>query len=243
MIENILLKKTKACHAIHFTYPLEVDIIPHILSVIIVKTLSEFEFCIRWINSSFKKEGIRFAHSMYQGTHNWASDDCSFSSQDINDCNNSVHRLKKKGTSMINHAKTNRVAITYVINIQTHLLFVILCQNMMHHSRAKDMINAAITIYIYDNEMYIMYHNMTVANHINQNFSMSFVVLEDWADISSGLSVRKSYAGFSNFGLGKCFLYSSFIFSFRHWNVCANCCFFCSRFCFSSFSIEMFGKM
>ena len=47
MIENILLKKTKACHAIHFTYPLEVDIIPHILSVIIVKTLSEFEFCIR----------------------------------------------------------------------------------------------------------------------------------------------------------------------------------------------------
>lgn len=237
MIENILLKKARACHAIHFTYPLEVDIIPHILSVIIVRILSESEFCIHWINSSFKKEGIRSAHWIYQGTHNWAREDWSFSNQDINDCNNSVHRLKKKGTSITNHAKTKRVAIMYVINIQTHLLFVILCQNMMHHSSAKDMINAAITMYIYDNDMYIMYHSMTVANHINQNFSMSFVVLDDWADISSGLSIRKWYAGFSSFGLGKRFLYSSFMLSFRHWNICANCCFFCSRFCFSSFSI------
>ena len=46
MIENILLKKARACHAIYFTYPLEVDIIPHILSVIIVRILSESEFCI-----------------------------------------------------------------------------------------------------------------------------------------------------------------------------------------------------
>ena len=92
---------------------------------------------------------------------------------------------------MINHAKTNKVAIIYVISIHIHLLFVILCQNIMHHSSAKDMINAAITIYMYDNDMYIMYHNITVNNHINQNFSMSFVVLEDCADISSGLSIRK----------------------------------------------------
>ena len=44
MIENILLKKTKACHAIHFTYPLEVDIMLHIFSVIAVNILSESEF-------------------------------------------------------------------------------------------------------------------------------------------------------------------------------------------------------
>ena len=70
MIENIFPKKIRACHAIHFTYPLEVDITLHILSVTTVKTLSESEFCIRWINSSFKKDGIQFAHSTYHGTHN-----------------------------------------------------------------------------------------------------------------------------------------------------------------------------
>ena len=70
MIEKIFPKKIRACHAIHFTYPLEVDIILHIFSVTTVKTLSESEFCIHWINSSFKKEGIQLAHSIYHGTHN-----------------------------------------------------------------------------------------------------------------------------------------------------------------------------
>ena len=46
MMEKIFPKKIKACHAIHFTYPLEVDIILHMLSEITVKTLSESEFCI-----------------------------------------------------------------------------------------------------------------------------------------------------------------------------------------------------
>jgi hypothetical protein len=179
IIENMLPKNIKACHAIHFTYQLEVDIIFHIFSVIIDKTLSESEFCIHCTNPSLRKEGIRSAHSIYQGTHNCMRDDWSFNNQDINDCNNSVHRLKKNGTSIINHAKTNRVAMIYVINIQTHLLFVILCQKMTHPSKAKEMIKAAITIYMYDNDMYIIYHNITIRSHINQNFNMSFVVLED----------------------------------------------------------------
>ena len=146
MIENIFPKKISACHAIHFTYPLEVDIILHIFSVITVKTLSESEFCIHWISSSFKKDGIQFAHSTYHGTHNWAREDWSFSNHDINDCNNSVPRLKKNGIKIMNPANTKNVAIKYVINIQTHLFFVSLCQKIMHHSNAKEIINAAITI-------------------------------------------------------------------------------------------------
>jgi hypothetical protein len=70
MMENMFPKKISACHAIHFTYPLEVDIMLHMFSVTTVKILSESEFCIRWINSSFKKAGIQLAHSMYHGTHN-----------------------------------------------------------------------------------------------------------------------------------------------------------------------------
>jgi hypothetical protein len=66
-----------------------------------------------------------------------------------------------------------------VINIQIHLLFVILCRKMMHHSRASEIMNAAITIYIYDNEIYIMYHKITVASQINQNFIINFVVFDD----------------------------------------------------------------
>lgn len=146
IIENILPKIIKACHAIHFTYPLEVDIIFQMFSVITVKTLSESEFCIHWINSSFKKDGIQLAHSIYHGTHNWASEDWSFSNQDINDCNNSVHRLKKNGINMINPDRTKKVANKYVIKIQTHLFFVSLCRKIMHHSNAKEIMNAAITI-------------------------------------------------------------------------------------------------
>ena len=44
MIEKIFPKKIRACHAIHFTYPLEVDIMLHIFSVIAVNILSESEF-------------------------------------------------------------------------------------------------------------------------------------------------------------------------------------------------------
>ena len=56
---------------------------------------------------------------------------------------------------------------------------------MIHHSKANDMMNAAITMYIYDNEIYIIYHKVTIANHINQNFRITLVVLVDWLDISS----------------------------------------------------------
>ena len=72
-----------------------------------------------------------------------------------------------------------RAAMIYVINIQIHLLFVILCQKTIHHSSASEIMNAAITIYIYDNEMYIIYHKITVANHINQNFNINLVVFVD----------------------------------------------------------------
>ena len=44
IIEKIFQKKMKACHAILFTYPLEVDIMLHMLSVTTVKILSELEF-------------------------------------------------------------------------------------------------------------------------------------------------------------------------------------------------------
>jgi hypothetical protein len=109
MIENIFQKNIMACHAIDFTYPLDVDIILQIFSVITFRILSEFEFCIHWINSSFKKVGIQFVSSMYHGTHNWVSEDWSFSNHDINDCNNSVHRLKKNGISIINPDSTKKV--------------------------------------------------------------------------------------------------------------------------------------
>ena len=80
---------------------------------------------------------------------------------------------------MINPAKTKNVAIRYVINIQIHLLFVILCQKTMHHSSASEIMNAAITIYIYESEIYIIYHKATVANHISQNFIINLVDLLD----------------------------------------------------------------
>ena len=104
-------KMTKACHAMVLMYPLDVDIILQIFSVITFKILSEFEFCIRWINSLFKKVGIRFAHWIYPGTHISLSEDCNFNSQDINDCNNWVHRLKKNGIKIMNHASTKRAAM------------------------------------------------------------------------------------------------------------------------------------
>ena len=92
--------------------------------------------------------------------------------------------MKKKGIRMINQANTKRVAMIYVINIQIHLLFVSLCQKMIHHSSASEIMNAAITIYIYDSDMYIMYQRITVANQINRNFNISLVVFVDCAVIS-----------------------------------------------------------
>lgn len=146
IIENIFQKNIKACDAIVLTYSLEVDIILHILSVIAVNMLSELEFWAHCINSSFRNQGIQFDSSMYPGTHNWASDDCNFSSHDIRDCNNSVHRLKKKGIRIINPARIKNVAIMYVINIPNPLFFVILCQKIIHHSSANEIMKAAITI-------------------------------------------------------------------------------------------------
>jgi hypothetical protein len=49
----------------------------------------------------------------------------------------------------------------------------------MHHSSASEITKAAITIYMYDNDMYIMYHKITVASQINQNFIINFVVFDD----------------------------------------------------------------
>ncbi len=85
---------------------------------------------------------------------------------------------------MINQANTKIVAMRYVSRIQIPLLFVILCQNIMHHSRASEIMNAAMTIYMYDREIYIIYHRATVASHTNQNFTISLVDLFDSTVIS-----------------------------------------------------------
>lgn len=74
---------------------------------------------------------------------------------------------------------TKMVAIIYVIKIQIHLLFVSLCQNMTTHSNASEMMNAAITIYKYDNDVYIMYQSTTTHNHNSRNLSIFFVVITD----------------------------------------------------------------
>ena len=186
-----------------------------ILSVTTVNTLSEFEFWIHWISSSFKNSGIHPASSIYQGTQSCHNADCSFNSHHINDCNNSVHRLKKNGMRIINPDNTKNVVNKYVIKIQNHLLFVILCQKIMHHSKASEIINAAITISIYDRDIYIIYHKVTSANHINQNFNINLVVFADWALTSAWFSSKRCVSGFSKFGLGKRFLYFSFKSSFH----------------------------
>jgi methionine synthase II (cobalamin-independent) len=54
--------------------------------------------------------------------------------------------LEKNGIKIIKPANTKNVAIRYVISIQIHLLLVSLCQKIIHHSRAREMIKAAITI-------------------------------------------------------------------------------------------------
>ena len=74
----------------------------------------------------------------------------------IRDWSNSVHRLKKNGTRITNPDNKNIEAIRYVMRIQIHLFFVILCRKIIVHSRARDIMNAAITMYIYDREIYII---------------------------------------------------------------------------------------
>lgn len=56
---------------------------------------------------------------------------------------------------------------------------------MIHHSNAKEIMKAAITMYIYESDMYIIYPRVTIANHINQNFKISLVVFVDCAVTSA----------------------------------------------------------
>ena len=102
----------------------------------------------------------------------------------MKDCSNSVHRLKKNGIRITKPASTKKVAIRYVISIHNPLLFVILCRKTINHSRASEIMKAAMTIYMYDSEIYIIYHRMTIASHISQNFKINFVVFVDSAVIS-----------------------------------------------------------
>ena len=143
---KIFQKILNACHAIVFRYPLEVDIILQMLSRIITIKLSVLEFWSRSTTCSFINHGNRFICSMNQFIHNWLIDDSIPSNQVINDCNSSFHRLKKKGTKIINQDSINITAMIYVINIHNHLLFVSLCRNTIHHSNAKEIMNPAITI-------------------------------------------------------------------------------------------------
>ena len=78
--------------------------------------------------------------------HNWLIDDSIHNNRVMNDWSNSFHRLKKKGTRIINQDSINIAAIRYVIRIHNHLLLVSLCRNRIHHSNAKEIINPAITI-------------------------------------------------------------------------------------------------
>lgn len=136
----------KACHAITLRYPLDVDIIPQILSRIIAIKLSVLEFCNRSISCSFINHGNQPIWSINQASHNWLIDDSIPSNRVINDWSNSFHRLKKKGTRIINQDSMNITAIRYVIRIHSHLLFVSLCQNTIHPSKAREIMNPAITI-------------------------------------------------------------------------------------------------
>ena len=88
--------------------------------------ISEFEFCSRWISSSFANDGIQLAHCTYHGTHSVDSEFCRLTNHVIRDWNNWVHQLKKNGIRMINPAKTKNVAMRYVISIQIHLLMVLI---------------------------------------------------------------------------------------------------------------------
>jgi len=74
---------------------------------------------------------------------------------------------------------------------------------MIDHSRANEMINPAITMYIYDNDMYIIYHSTTTASQISRNLSICFVVFTDWETANSWFSSIKWLVDLSNWGRGK----------------------------------------
>ena len=142
IFQNIL----NACHAITLRYPLDVDIILQILSRTISTILSVFEFWSRSITCSFINHGSRFICSMNPVNHNWLIEDSIPNNQVISDWSSSFHRLKKNGTRIMNQDSINIKAIRYVIKIHNPLLFVSLCQKTTHHSKAREMINPAITI-------------------------------------------------------------------------------------------------
>lgn len=218
--------------------------IHQILSRKVIKISSVSEFINRCVNSSFRNHGNQLIWSIYQGTHNSIIDDSKRNNRDINVCNNSVHRLKKNGIRIMNHDKMKNVAMIYVIKIQIHLFFVSLCQNITTHSNAREIINAAITIYKYDKEMYIIYPITTTHNHTNRNLIIFFVVIDDSIYFESSFS-NKWVVGISIFGVGKRFSFFTWNLVFRDLKlslhdliVCLDCC---RRF-FIFVSIEMFEK-
>ena len=142
IFQNIL----RACQAITFRYPLDVDIILQILSRTTNTILSVLEFWSHSITCSFINQGNRPICSINQVNHSWLIDDSIPSNRVINDWSSSLHRLKKNGTNTMNQDNINITAMRYVINIHNPLLFVSLCQNIIHHSNAKEMMNPAITI-------------------------------------------------------------------------------------------------
>ena len=66
----------------------------------------------------------------------------------IQGCNNDLENIRQNNINIMNPDSTKNVVMRYVINIHTHLFFVSLCQNMIHHSKAKEIMKAAITIYM-----------------------------------------------------------------------------------------------
>ena len=135
--------------------------------------------------------------------HNWLIEDSIPNNRVINDWSSSFHRLKKKGTRIINQDSINIKAIRYVIRIHSHLLLVSLCQKRIHHSNAKEIINPAITMYMYDNDIYIIYPSTTIASQMSQNFNICFVVFTDCETAAAWSFSMKWSVGFSIWGAGK----------------------------------------
>lgn len=241
---NMFQKIFNACHAMTLTYSLDVLRIFQILSRKTSNKSSVLEFWNRWIISSLKNPGIRLIWLMYHGNHNSVIEDSIRSNRDIKDWSNSVHRLKKNGIKIMNPDNTNIVAIIYVIKIHSHLLFVSLCQNMTTHSNASEMMNAAITIYKYDNDVYIMYQSTTTHNHNSRNLSIFFVVITDSIVLLLSSSSKWSVE-ISIEGVGKRFSFFEWKLNFHVLKLLLNFLKFCLDCCRKSFifvSIEMFEK-
>ena len=144
---KIFQNMLSAWDAITFKYPLDVDIILPMLSRTIMSKLSVLEFWIHSITCSFMNPGNHPIWFTNPVNHNWFIDDSIHSNRVINDWSNSFHRLKKKGTKIMNQDSINITAMRYVIKIHNHLLLVSLCRNITHHSNAREIINPATTIY------------------------------------------------------------------------------------------------